>query len=130
MNASKTQNSRTKCEKTTADFKQIMKSHTTYITHTLELNFKGYNKIKTIFFSTYSKQDNFLYKDINNFFYIKKSSKKKHVKDVKIFLKKKQTKSEKKPKKDIKTSLKKEMEKSIGIIVNVIKVFQNNKCRS
>ena len=75
MNASKTQNSRTKCEKTTADFKQIMKSHTTYITHTLELNFKGYNKIKTIFFfSAYNKEDNFLYKDINNFFYIKKST--------------------------------------------------------
>ena len=69
MNASKTQNSRTKCEKTTADFKQLMKSHTTYITHILELIFKGYNKIKTIYvFSAYSKEDNFLYKDINNFF--------------------------------------------------------------
>ena len=70
MNASKTQNSRTKCEKTTADFKQIMKSRTTYITHTLELNFKGYNKIKTIFFFLHITKKTIFYTKISTIFFI------------------------------------------------------------
>ena len=82
-----------------------------------------------MFFLHIAKKTIFYTKILTIFLY-KEELQKKHVKDIKIFLKKKKAKSEKKPKKDIKTSLKKEMEKSVGIIVNVIKVFLSNKCRS
>ena len=45
----------------------------------------------------------------------KKSSAKNHVKDIKIFLKKRKTKGEKRPEKDIKILLKKKNQKSIRI---------------
>ena len=50
----------------------------------------------------------------------KKSSEKKHVKDIKIFLKKKKAKGDKRPEADIKIFLKKKKKKSVSIIVNVI----------
>ena len=50
----------------------------------------------------------------------------KHVTDIKIFLKKQ--KDKKRPKKDIKTLMKKE-KKSVNIIVNVIKVFRKSKTK-
>ena len=50
----------------------------------------------------------------------KKNSKKKHMKDIKIFLKKKKTNGKTRPKKDIKILLKKKKKKSFSIIVNVI----------
>ena len=50
----------------------------------------------------------------------------KHVTDIKIFLKKQ--KDKKRPKKDIKTLMKKE-KKSGNIMVNVIKVFRKIKTK-
>ena len=55
-----------------------------------------------------------------------KDSEKKHVKDIKIFLKKKKTKGEKRPVKDIKIVIRNK-KKSVNIIVNVIKTFLRNK---
>ena len=46
----------------------------------------------------------------------KKDSEKKHLKDVKIFLKKKKTKDKRRLEKDIKILLKKEKKKSVSII--------------
>ena len=55
-----------------------------------------------------------------------KKNKKKHVKNIKIFLKKKNAKSEKRPKKDIKILLKKKKKRSAVIIMNVTKIFLMN----
>ena len=53
-----------------------------------------------------------------------KDCKKKYVKDIKIFLKKKKTKGKKRPKRDIKTLLKKKKKKkSISIIMNISKIY-------
>ena len=57
----------------------------------------------------------------------KKSSAKNHVKDIKIFLKKRKTKGEKRPEKDIKILLKKKNQKSIRIIVNLMRIFGEQK---
>ena len=46
----------------------------------------------------------------------KKNSKKKHAKDIKVFLKKKKTINKKRPKKGVKILLKKEKKKGISII--------------
>ena len=56
---------------------------------------------------------------------IKKNFKKKHTEIIKIFLKKKETKSKKRLKKDIKVLLKKK--KSFSVIVYVIRIFLKNK---
>ena len=53
----------------------------------------------------------------------KKDYKKKDVKDIKIFLKKKNTKGEKRPEKEIKCLLKKKKKKGVSIIRNVSKSY-------
>ena len=53
----------------------------------------------------------------------KKDSKRKHVKDIKIFLKKKKIKGEKRLEKDIKTLLKKNKKKEINFIWNIRRSF-------
>ena len=58
----------------------------------------------------------------------KKRLQKKHVKNIKISLKKNKTKGDKRSAKDIKIFLKKK--KSINIIMNVIKVFLRNKTKA
>ena len=62
----------------------------------------------------------------NRYYIIKttmKDCKKKYVKDIKIFLKKKKTKGKKRLKRDIKTLLKKKKKKSISIIMNTSKIY-------
>ena len=57
---------------------------------------------------------------VKNFYQnTKKDSEEKHVKDTKIFLKKKRMKAKKRPEKDIKILLKKKKKKSNSIIKNV-----------
>ena len=53
---------------------------------------------------------------VNNYYQKHKDSEKKHVKGIKIFLKKKKIKGEKRLQKDIKILLKKEKEKDINTI--------------
>ena len=59
-----------------------------------------------------------------------KDCEKKHGKSIKIFPKKKKTKSKKGLEKDIKILLKQKKKKNITIIVKVIKAFLRNKSRS
>ena len=59
-----------------------------------------------------------------------KDFKKKHVKDIKIFLKKKKTKGKKKACEIYQQFFEGEKEKAINTIVNIIKIFVMNKNKS
>ena len=76
-------------------------THITYITYVVKLIFKAYKKTNKIFFIIF-----FLYKKMSTKCYQKTKNdyKKMHLKDIKIFLKKKK-------------------KKSVNLIVNAIKIF-------
>ena len=57
-------------------------------------------------------------------------SKKQHVKNIKIFLKKKKTEGEEGSRKDTNILLQKKKKQSVSIIMNVIKIFLRNKSKS
>ena len=83
----------------------------------MKLIFKACKEIIKIFFIIF-----FLYIKMTNNYY-QKHSEKKHVENIKIFLKKKKTKVRKRLEKDFKILLKKKKKKSVIISVNLIKTF-------
>ena len=79
----------------------------------LKLIFKAYKIFFYTFFSIY-----------------KNAKKKRHVKIIKIFLKKKEAKGEKRPLKDIEILLKRKKNKSVSIIVNDIEIFKYRRSKT